>query len=73
MDARLSVIRDESSEKNKNIVMNSRAIEYILDQLNDLFIRFDGIKIRYEYNEILYTDMIELLSWALYENNQEYR
>lgn len=53
--------------------MNSRAIEYILDQLNDLFIRFDGIKIRYEYNEILYTDMIELLSWALYENNQEYR
>lgn len=73
MDARLSVIRDESSEKNKNIVMNSRAIEYILDQLNDLFIRFDGIKIRYEYNEILYTDMIELLPWALYENNQEYR
>lgn len=52
--------------------MNQKAKEYILDQLNDLYARFKGIKIRYEFNEDLDTHIIEVLPLKTYEENQNY-
>jgi len=52
--------------------MNQKAKEYLLDQLNDLYARFEGIKIRYEFNEDLYTHIIEILPLKTYEGNQDY-
>ena len=52
--------------------MNQKAREYILDQLKELHIRVEGIKIRYEFNDDLNTHLVEVLPLSLYEDNQEY-
>lgn len=52
--------------------MSQEAREYILDQLNDLYTRFEGIKIRYEFNVDLYVHIIEVLPLHIFEEKQDY-
>lgn len=50
--------------------MNNRQ-EYIISQLESLYSKFENLKIRYEFNKILNTHLIEILPLEAFES-QEY-
>lgn len=48
------------------------SIEFVKSKLNDLFNKFNFIKIRYEYRLNTFTHLIEVLPLSFFEKNEEY-
>lgn len=45
---------------------------FVIKKLNQLFETIDGIEIRYEYRDYLFTHIIEILPFHVFDSNQEY-